>query len=199
MFILHLLLWTITYVLQVSDRCQKILFSHQNLQLFILFFFYRMTYTYVLRIQTVLAPGRGDAVVEVGARSSHIQLLLISLSGDIVPGLCSLGQELIKRERETLKMASERQLGGEKMENFKYSSLFWPEGRLWLHSAHNRTNMAAAWWWIMPPFLDKLNRFLTLIWIIAAQLNIFLRDLERHFLQVRVANLFSWVYRISAS
>lgn len=89
-----------------------------------------MTYTYVLRIQTVLAPGRRDAVVEVGARSSHIQLLLISLSGDIVPGLCSLGQELIKRERERLKMASERQLGGERMEHFKYSSLFWPEGCL---------------------------------------------------------------------
>lgn len=95
-----------------------------------LFLLFRMTYTYVLRIQTVLAPGRRDAVVEVGARSSHIQLLLISLGGDIVPGLCSLGQELIKRERETLKMASERQLGGKRMENFKYSSLFWPEGCL---------------------------------------------------------------------
>lgn len=51
----------------------------------------RMTDTYVLRVQTVLAPGRRDAVVEVGARSSHVQLLLISLSGDIIPGLCSLG------------------------------------------------------------------------------------------------------------
>lgn len=48
----------------------------------------------------MLAPGRRDAVVEVGAGSSHVQLLLISLSGDIVPGLCSLGQELVKMERE---------------------------------------------------------------------------------------------------
>lgn len=48
----------------------------------------------------MLAPGRRDAVVEVGAGSSHVQLLLISLSGDIIPGLCSLGQELVETEKK---------------------------------------------------------------------------------------------------
>lgn len=48
----------------------------------------------------MLAPGRRDAVVEVGARSSQVQLLFISLSGNIIPGLCSLGQELITMQRE---------------------------------------------------------------------------------------------------
>lgn len=58
------------------------------------------TYADVLRVQAVLAPGRRDAVVEVGARPSHVQLLLVRLGGDVVPGRCPLGQELIKRWRE---------------------------------------------------------------------------------------------------
>lgn len=58
------------------------------------------TYADVLRVQAVLAPGRRDAVVEVGAGPSHVQLLLVRLGGDVVPGLGPLGQELIKRRRE---------------------------------------------------------------------------------------------------
>lgn len=52
----------------------------------------------IFRVQAVLAPGRGDAVVEVGARSSHVQLLLIGLSGNVVPGLSPFGQELKQME-----------------------------------------------------------------------------------------------------
>lgn len=73
------------------------------------------TYADVLRVQAVLAPGRRDAVVEVGARPSHVQLLLVRLGGDVVPGLGPLGQELIKMEREKFQMAADSQQGGEKI------------------------------------------------------------------------------------
>ncbi len=46
----------------------------------------------------MLAPGRSNAVVEVRARSSHVQLLLIGLGGNVIPGLCPLGQELRQME-----------------------------------------------------------------------------------------------------
>ena len=52
------------------------------------------SHPYVLGVQAVLAPGRGDAVVEVGARAAHVQLLLVGLCGDVIPGLGPLGQEL---------------------------------------------------------------------------------------------------------
>lgn len=48
----------------------------------------------------MLAPGRGNAVIEVGARSSDVQLLLVGLSGNIIPGLCPFGQELRQRKRK---------------------------------------------------------------------------------------------------
>lgn len=54
---------------------------------------------YVLGVQAVLAPGRGDAVVEVGAGPAHVQLLLVGLRGDVLPGLCPRGQELRSRRR----------------------------------------------------------------------------------------------------
>lgn len=57
-------------------------------------------YPYILRVQTVLAPSRGDAVVEVRPRSSHVQLLLVGLSGDVIAGLCPFGQELRQMEGE---------------------------------------------------------------------------------------------------
>lgn len=57
-----------------------------------------LLYPYILRVQAVLAPGRRNAVVEVRARSSHVQLLLICLSGNIIPGLSPFGQELWQME-----------------------------------------------------------------------------------------------------
>ena len=49
------------------------------------------SHPYVLGVQAVLTPGRGDAVVEVGARAAHVQLLLVGLRGDVLPGLGPLG------------------------------------------------------------------------------------------------------------
>lgn len=57
-----------------------------------------LLHPYILGVQAVLAPGRGDAVVEVRARSSHVQLLLVGLCGNIIPGLSPFGQELTQME-----------------------------------------------------------------------------------------------------
>lgn len=63
-------------------------------------------YPYVLRVQAVLAPRRGDAVVKVRARSAHVQLLLVGLGGDIIPGLRPFEQELGHTERQAQKLAN---------------------------------------------------------------------------------------------
>jgi len=57
-----------------------------------------LLYPYILRVQAVLTPGRGNAVVEVRARPPHVQLLLIGLGGNVIPGLSPFGQELRQME-----------------------------------------------------------------------------------------------------
>lgn len=46
----------------------------------------------------MFAPGGGEAVVRVRPRSSHVQLLLIGLCGNIISGLSPFGQELRQME-----------------------------------------------------------------------------------------------------
>lgn len=52
------------------------------------------THSNVVWVQAVLTPGRRYAAVQVGPRTTHVQLVLISLCGNVIPRISPCEQEL---------------------------------------------------------------------------------------------------------